>query len=44
MLLAEISQSTLQLAEAVTLRATGISLVCENLGCIYETAVAVTQE
>ena len=44
MLLAEISQSTLALAEAVTLRATGIALACESLGCIYETAVAVTQE
>lgn len=43
-ILSELSESTLALANAVTLRANGIILCIETLGCIYETMVAINQK
>jgi hypothetical protein len=43
-ILSELSESTLALANAVTLRANGVILCIETLGCIHETMVAVNQK
>lgn len=43
-ILSELSNATLALAQAVTLRADGIILCLETLGCIHETMVAISQE
>lgn len=41
--LSELAESTLALANAVTLRANGVILCIETLGCIHETMVAIDQ-
>lgn len=43
-ILSELSEATLALATAVTLRADGITLSLETLGCIHETMSAIVQD
>ncbi len=42
--LSELSQATIALATAVTLRADGITLALDTLGCIHETMTAIVQD
>lgn len=44
LILSEISESTLALAKAVTMRANGLSLCLDTLGCIHETMTAIVQD